>query len=97
VDVVTDSAEFPETSGIVASSAPSNVLRLSVNLKIDKFKGDNTQNVDTWLSMYKQYWSFYDLSDKKSADSFPFHQIMFKIPFNKDILIKVIDIAERLS
>jgi hypothetical protein len=38
-----------------------------------KFKGDNTQNVDTWLSMYKQYCSFYDLSDKKSADSFPFH------------------------
>jgi hypothetical protein len=23
--------------------------------------------------MYKQYCSFYDLSDKKSADSFPFH------------------------
>jgi len=38
---------------------------MASNLKIKKFKGDNTQNVDTWLSMYKQYCSFYDLSDKK--------------------------------
>ena len=46
---------------------------MASNLKIVKFKGDNAQNVDTWLSMYKQYCSFDDLSDKKSADSFPFH------------------------
>ena len=50
-----------------------NIFNMASNLKIDKFKGDNTQNVDTWLSMYKQYCSFCDLSDKKSADSFPFH------------------------
>jgi hypothetical protein len=47
-----------------------NIFNTASNLKIDKFKRDNTQNVDTWLSMYKQYCSFYDLSDKKSADSF---------------------------
>jgi hypothetical protein len=46
---------------------------MASNLKIDKFKADNTHNIDTWLSMYKQYCSFYDLSYKKSADSFPFH------------------------
>jgi hypothetical protein len=39
---------------------------MASNLNIDKFKGDNTQNVDTWLSMYKHYCSFYDVSNKKS-------------------------------
>jgi hypothetical protein len=49
------------------------MFNMAPYLKIDKFKGDNSQNVDTWLSIYKQYCSFYDLSNKKSADSFPFH------------------------
>ena len=68
---------IPTTSGATPLSSGTsqnfNIFNTASNLKIDKFKGDNTQNVDTWLSMYKQYCSFYDLSDKKSADSFPFH------------------------
>jgi hypothetical protein len=49
------------------------IFNMASNLNIDKFKGDNTQNVDTWSSMYKHYCSFYDVSNKKSDDSFPFH------------------------
>ena len=68
---------IPTTSGATPLSSGTsqnfNIFNTASNLKIDKFKGDNTQNVDTWLSMYKQYCSFYDLSDKKSADSFLFH------------------------
>jgi hypothetical protein len=48
-----------------------NIFNTASNLKIDKFKGDNTQNVDTWLSMYKQYWSFYDLSRQKERRLIP--------------------------
>jgi hypothetical protein len=68
--ISTTSGATPLSSG---TSQNFNIFNTASNLKIDKFKGDNTQNVDTWLSMYKQYCSFYDLSDKKSADSFPFH------------------------
>ena len=68
---------IPTTSGATTLSSGTshnfNIFNMASNLKIDKFKGDNAQNVDTWLSMYKQYCSFDDLSDKKSADSFPFH------------------------
>ena len=68
---------IPTASGATTlssgTSQNSNIFNTASNLKIDKFKGDNAQNVDTWLSMYKQYCSFYDLLDKKSADSFPFH------------------------
>jgi hypothetical protein len=49
------------------------IFNMASNLNIDKFKGSNTQNVDTWLSMYKHYCSFYDVSNKNSEDSFPFH------------------------
>ena len=68
---------IPTASGATTlssgTSQNSNIFNTASNLKIDKFKGDNAQNVDTWLSMYKQYCSFYDLLDKKSADLFPFH------------------------
>jgi hypothetical protein len=68
---------IPTASGATTLSSGTsqnfNIFNTPSNLKIDKFKGDNTQNVDTWLSMYKQYCSFYDLSDKQRADSFPFH------------------------
>jgi hypothetical protein len=50
----------PLSSG---TSQNFNIFNTASNWKIEKFKGDNTQNVDTWLSMYKQYCSFYDLSD----------------------------------
>ena len=40
-------------------------------LKIDKFKGDNSQNVDTWLSIYKQYCSFYEGHAKIWYDTIP--------------------------
>jgi hypothetical protein len=76
---------IPTTSGVTpllsGISHNFNIFNMASNLKIDKFKGDNTQNVDTWLSMYKQYCSFYDLSDKKSADSFPFHQFLNLTPY----------------
>ena len=85
---------IPTASGATTLSAGTsqnfNIFNTPSNLKIDKFKGDNTQNVDTWLSMYKQYWSFYDLSDKKSADSFPFHQIMFKFLLIRIFLLKLL-------
>ena len=59
---------IPTTSGPTALSSGTsqnfNIFNMASNLKIDIFKGDNTQNVDTWLSMYKQYCSFYDLSDQ---------------------------------
>ena len=59
---------IPTTSGPTALSSGTsqnfNIFNMASNLKFDKFKGDNTQNVDTWLSMYKQYCSFYDLSDQ---------------------------------
>jgi hypothetical protein len=59
---------IPTTSRPTALSSGTsqnfNIFNMASNLKIDKFKGDNTQNVDTWLSMYKQYCSFYDLSDQ---------------------------------
>ena len=68
---------IPTISGATTLSTGTsqnfNIFNIASNLKIDKFKGDNTQNVDTWLSMYKKYCSFYDLTDKKSAESFPFH------------------------
>ena len=62
--ISTTSGSTPLSSG---TSQNFNIFNTASNLKIEKFKGDNTQNVDTWLSMYKQYCSFYDLSDKKSA------------------------------
>ena len=68
---------IPTTSGATPLSSGTsqnfNIFNTASNLKIDKSKGDNTQNVYIWLYMYKQYCSFYDLSDKKSADSIPFH------------------------
>ena len=68
---------IPTASGPTTLSSDTsqnlNIFNMASNLKIDKFKGDNAQNVDTWLSMYKQYCSFYDLSNKKIPDSFPFH------------------------
>jgi hypothetical protein len=68
---------IPTTSGATTLSSGTsqnfNIFDMASNLKIVKFKVDNTQNVNTWLYMCKQYCSFYDLSDKKSADSFPFH------------------------
>ncbi|CAG2191423.1 unnamed protein product [Mytilus edulis] len=50
-----------------------NIFIMSSILKIEKFKGVNTQNPETWLTNFNQYCSFYDLSKKKSAESFPFH------------------------
>ena len=52
---------------------PTNIFNMSSILKIEKFKGDNTQNPETWLTNFNQYCSFYDLTKKKSAESFPFH------------------------
>jgi hypothetical protein len=62
---------IPTTSGPTAlsSSQNFNIFNMASNLEIDKFKGDNMQNVDTWLSMYKQYCSCYDLSDKYKAQT----------------------------
>ncbi|CAG2197362.1 unnamed protein product [Mytilus edulis] len=51
----------------------TNIFNMSSFLKIEKFKGDNTQNPETWLTNFNQYCSFYDLSKKKSAESFSFH------------------------
>jgi hypothetical protein len=70
---------IPTTSGATTLSSGIsqnfNIFDMASNSKIVKFKGDNTQNVDTWLSMCKQYCSFYDLSDKKSAlIPFPFRR-----------------------
>jgi hypothetical protein len=64
--IPTNSGATPLSSG---TSQNFNIFNTASNLKIDKFKGDNTQNVDTWLSMYKQYCSFYDLSDKFKGDN----------------------------
>jgi hypothetical protein len=55
--ISTTSGSTPLSSG---TSQNFNIFNTASNLKIEKFKGDNTQNVDTWLSMYKQYCSFYD-------------------------------------
>ncbi|CAC5391708.1 unnamed protein product [Mytilus coruscus] len=51
----------------------TNIFNMLSILKIEKFKGDNIQNQKTWLTNFNQYCSFYDLSKKKSAESFPFH------------------------
>ena len=68
---------IPTNSGAntfsTGTSQNFSIFNMASNLNIDKFKGDNTQNVNTWLSMYKHYCSFYDVSNKKSDDSFPFH------------------------
>jgi hypothetical protein len=53
--IPTNSGATPLSSG---TSQNFNIFNTASNLKMEKFKGDNTQNVDTWLSMYKQYCSF---------------------------------------
>ncbi|CAC5395736.1 unnamed protein product [Mytilus coruscus] len=61
-----------KSSGRTVQSYMNN-FNMSSIWKIGKFKGDNTQNPETWLTYFNQYCSFYDLSKKKSAQSFPFH------------------------
>ncbi|CAC5421917.1 unnamed protein product [Mytilus coruscus] len=50
----------------------TNIFNMSSILKIEKFKGDNTQNPETWLTNFNQYCSFYDLSKKKVQSHFLF-------------------------
>ncbi|VDI61164.1 Hypothetical predicted protein [Mytilus galloprovincialis] len=78
----TTSAPPPAITTFIASAAISagrtpilhmNIFNMSSSLKIEKFKGDNSQNPETWLNTFKQYCSFYDLTKQKSAESFPFH------------------------
>ncbi|CAC5395737.1 unnamed protein product [Mytilus coruscus] len=85
--VTTTTATTGVGAGATATTVPStstkssgrtvqpymNIFNMSSIWKIGKFKGDNTQNPETWLTNFNQYCSFYDLSKKKSAQSFPFH------------------------
>ncbi|CAG2213164.1 unnamed protein product [Mytilus edulis] len=82
IPISTTSAPPPATTTSTASAAisagrtpipPMNIFNMSSSLKIEKFKGDNSQNPETWLNTFKQYCSFYDLTKQKSAESFPFH------------------------
>jgi len=61
------------TSTVTTPGQFTYIFNTSSTLKIEKFKGDNTQNAETWLDTFRQYCSFYDMSKQKSAESLPFH------------------------
>jgi hypothetical protein len=42
-------------------------------IKLEKFKGDGTQDVNAWLVNFFQWTNLYDLPDHKVIDVFPFH------------------------
>jgi len=69
---ITPATSTPATSSGRTSQPSTNIFNMSSILKIEKFKGDSSQNAERWLSTFKRYCSFYDLSKEKSAESFPF-------------------------
>ena len=42
-------------------------------IKLEKFKGDGTQSLTAWYTNFCQWAEFYELSEKKIVDAFPFY------------------------
>ena len=58
---------------IHVSGRPTKVLSMSSAIKLVKFKGDGTQDVQAWLVIFFQWAKFHDLPDHKIIDAFPFY------------------------
>jgi hypothetical protein len=46
---------------------------MSSLIKLEKFKGDGTQNVKAWLQSFTQWAKLHDLPDSKEVNAFPFY------------------------
>ncbi|XP_052690191.1 uncharacterized protein LOC128168126 isoform X1 [Crassostrea angulata] len=73
------SQEFviPENTAANSQTAGRNsffsTFRMSSNIKLDKFKGDGSQDVNAWFTNFGQWAKFHDLPDSKIIDAFPFY------------------------
>lgn len=46
---------------------------MSSTIKLEKFKGDGTQNVIAWFTNICQWAEFHEVPDRKIVGAFPFH------------------------
>ena len=46
---------------------------MSSEIKLDKFKGDGSQDVNAWLTFFFQWSKFHDLPNDKIVDAFAFY------------------------
>lgn len=73
------SQEFviPENTAANSQTAGRNsffsTFRMSSSIKLDKFKGDGSQDVNAWFTNFGQWAKFHDLPDSKIIDAFPFY------------------------
>lgn len=70
----TDTRDNPTIfAGSTIPSASGRNLGMSSKIKLDKFKGDGTQDVNAWFESFCQWAKFHDLADDKALDAFPFY------------------------
>lgn len=60
-------------SRVKVSGRTGNFLTMSSTIKLEKFKGDGSQDVNAWLVNFSQWANFHDLPDNKILDAFPFY------------------------
>jgi hypothetical protein len=46
---------------------------MSSTIKLEKFKGDGTQNVNAWYTNFCQWAEFHELPERKLVGAFPFN------------------------
>lgn len=68
-----DQHPFIDNSRVNVSGWTGNFFTMSSTIKLEKIKGDGSQDVNAWLVNFSQWANFHNLPHNKILDAFPFY------------------------